>query len=266
MKKIRVPQIIEKKKNGEKITMITAYDACIANIVDEAGIDMILVGDSLGNVIQGRENTLPVTLDEMIYHTSIVSRGVNYAHISTDMPFLSYQCSKEEAIRNAGLLIKNGKAESVKLEVNESFIETVYAIVKAGIPVISHIGLCPQSIHVMGGYKVQGYSKSEANHIIDLAKMSEEAGAFLLVLESVPYKLAKEITELVKIPTVGIGAGKYCDGQVLVFNDMAGLTAEPLPRFVKKFAEGRKIFLKATKDYISQVKKNSFPKKEHSYE
>ena len=254
------------KKSGDKIAMITAYDAAIANIVDEAGVDIVLVGDSLGNVIQGLSDTLPVELEEMIYHTLIVSRGIKNAHISCDMPFLSYQVSKQDAVRNAGRLVKEGRAESVKLEVNEQYLDTIYAINRAGIPVMSHIGLCPQSIHIMGGYKVQGKTKQDAEGLIKLAKSSEEAGAFLLILESIPFKLAKKITNNLSIPTVGIGAGDGCDGQVLVFNDMVGLTQEPLPKFVKRFAEGRKIFLEATEKYISEVKKGKFPKKEHSYE
>ena len=254
------------KKSGEKISMITAYDAATAEIVDTAGIDSILVGDSLGNVIQGLDNTLSVTLEEMIYHTKIVSRGIKNAHLSTDMPFLSYQVSVEQAITNAGRLIKEGNAESVKLEVNEEYIDTIYALYKAGIPVIAHIGLCPQSVHVTGGYRVQGRSRDDAENILHLAHLSEDAGAFLIVLESIPGALAEKITSSVSIPTIGIGAGKKCDGQVLVFNDMAGLSPEPLPRFVSKYAEGRKTFINATKKYIEHVKNQKFPSKNNSYE
>jgi len=254
------------KQSGEKITMITAYDAATAEIVDTAGIDSVLVGDSLGNVIQGLDNTLSVTLEEMIYHTKIVSRGVKNAHLSTDMPFLSYQVSVEQAINNAGRLIKEGNAESVKLEVNEAYIDTIYALYKASIPVIAHIGLCPQSVHVTGGYRVQGRSRDDADNLLELAHLSEEAGAFLIVLESIPGALAEKITSSVSIPTIGIGAGKECDGQVLVFNDMAGLSPEPLPRFVSKFAEGRRTFIKATEKYIEHVKKQKFPSKNNSYE
>ena len=254
------------KENGDKISMITAYDAATAELVDSAGIDSILVGDSLGNVIQGLDNTLAVSLDEMIYHTKIVSRGVKNAHLAADMPFLSYQVSVDSAISNAGRLIKEGNAESVKLEVNEEYIDTVYAINKAGIPVIAHIGLCPQSVHVAGGYKVQGRSKDDADHLLHLAHLAEDAGAFLLVIESIPAPLAEKITKSLSIPTIGIGAGNNCDGQVLVFNDMAGLSPEPLPKFVNKFAEGRKIFIKATEKYIQQVKSRKFPSKNNSYE
>lgn len=254
------------KENGDKISMITAYDAATARLVDSAGIDSILVGDSLGNVIQGLDNTLSVTLEEMIYHTKIVSRGVENAHLAADMPFLSYQVSVNTAINNAGRLIKEGNAESVKLEVKEEYIDTIYAINKAGIPVIAHIGLCPQSLHVDGGYRVQGRNRKDADHLLNLAHLSEDAGAFLLVLESIPSKLAEKITKSISIPTIGIGAGKDCDGQVLVFNDMAGLTPEPLPKFVNKFADGRNIFIKATEKYIRQVKNRKFPTKNNSYE
>ena len=265
MPKFRLSNFQSMKKSGEKITMITAYDSCTAEIADESGIEIILVGDSLGNVIQGEPDTLSVTMEEMIYHSLIVSRGIKNAHLSCDMPFLSYQASEIEAVENAGRLIKQGRAESVKLEINEEYIDTIYSINRAGIPVISHIGLCPQSVHVMGGYKVQGRSGKDAEHLLNLAELSEEAGAFMLVLESIPEKLAQKITKSVNIPTVGIGAGKHCDGQVLVFHDMVGLSKDPQPKFVKKFAEGRKLFKDATEKYIDQVKKGKFPGKNQSY-
>ena len=266
MVKNRITKFGSMKKSGEKISVITAYDACIAEIVDEAGVDIVLVGDSLGNVIQGKNDTLSVTLNEMIYHTDLVSRAVKNAHVSADMPFLSFQVSEEEAIESAGRLVKEGGAESVKLEINEEYVDTIYAVSKAGIPVVSHIGLCPQSIHMMGGYKVQGKTKKDADYLFNLAKLSEEAGAFLIVLESIPAKLATRITRSLSIPTIGIGAGSGCDGQVLVFHDMVGLNNDPLPKFVKKFADGRKIFLEATGKYIDQVKKGKFPTRNQSYE
>ncbi len=266
MEKIRITDLQKMKINAEKISMITAYDAPIASIVDEAGIDVVLVGDSLGNVVQGRSDTLSVTMDHMTYHTLMVSRGIKRAHLSCDMPFMSYQISKHEAIRNAGRLVKEGNAESVKLEVNEEYLETVYSINKAGIPVISHIGLCPQSIHRTGGYRVQGRSDEEGERLLELARSSQEAGAFLVVLESIPAKLAHRITQSLVIPTVGIGAGNVCDGQVLVFNDMAGLSPEPLPKFTRKYADSRNIFLDATKQYIKDVKESRFPGKENEYE
>src|ERR1700752_3507489 len=185
MKKVTVPEINDMKRRKEKIVMVTAYDAATANIIDGAGVDIILVGDSLGNVIQGLPDTLPVTMDEMIYHTKIVSRGVGRAHLCGDMPFMSYQASKDDAIRNAGRFIKEARAESVKIETNESYLDTIYAIQKAGIPVMGHIGLCPQSIHVIGGYKVQGRRDNDAKRLLELAKSTEDAGAFSLVLESI---------------------------------------------------------------------------------
>lgn len=265
MSKIRITDLQAMKKRGEKVTAITAYDACTAEIVDESGVDVVLVGDSLGNVIQGKKDTLSVTMDEMLYHTLMVSRGLSRAHLSSDMPFMSYQASKQESVRNAGRFLKEAGAESVKLEINEEYIETLYSIQKAGIPVISHIGLCPQSIHVTGGYKVQGRSKEDEDHISKLALLSEEAGAFMLLLESVPAKLARSITESVNIPTIGIGAGKYCDGQILVFHDVMGLSKGPQPKFVKKFSEGRKLFKDATKKYIDHVKKKRYPAEDQSY-
>jgi len=266
MSKTRITNLHVMKKESKKITMITAYDFYTAEILDEAGVNVVLVGDSLGNVVQGEKDTLSVTMDQMIYHTLIVSRGLKSAHLSSDMPFMSYHASKTEAIRNAGRLVKEGKTESVKLEVNEEYIDTVYAINKAGIPVISHIGLCPQSLHVMGGYKMQGRSKEDGDHILELATLSEEAGAFMLLLEGIPENLAKKITESVNIPTIGIGAGRYCDGHVLVFHDMMGLSKGPQPSFVKKFAEGKKLFKQAAEEYIEQVKKGKFPGKDQSHE
>lgn len=265
MKKLRTTDFSKMKERGEKIAMITAYDATIAAIVDAAGVDMVLVGDSLGNVVQGLEDTLSVTLDEMIYHTKIVSRGVARAHLCSDMPFLSYQKSPEEAIGNAGRLLKEGRAESVKLEVNEMYVDTVYRIQKAGIPVVAHVGLCPQSVHVMGGYKVQGGSPEERKALLNLAKSCEQAGAFMVVIESVLSGVAKEITGGLAIPTVGIGSGAACDGQVLVVNDMIGLTPEPLPKFVKKYAKVADTISDSAKKYVEDVKKGTFPSREHSY-
>ena len=265
MKKLRTTDFRKMKERGEKIAMITAYDATVAAIVDAAGVDVVLVGDSLGNVVQGLEDTLSVTLDEMIYHTKIVSRGVARAHLCSDMPFLSYQKSPEDAIESAGRLLKEGQAESVKLEINEEYVDTVYRIQKAGIPVVAHIGLCPQSVHVMGGYKVQGCLSGEREELLNLAKSCEQAGAFMIVVESVLSTVAGDITESLKIPTVGIGSGADCDGQVLVVNDMIGLTPEPLPKFVKKYAEVAEAISDSTKKYVEDVKKGTFPSQEHSY-
>lgn len=265
MKKITVP-IISSMKNKEKIVMVTAYDAPTAKMVDESGVDIILVGDSVGNVIQGRPNTLPVTMDEMIYHTKIVSRGNTSAHLCADMPFMSFQNSIEDSVRNAGRFVKESGAESVKLETTVDYLDTISAIRKAGIPVMGHIGLRPQSVHDMGGYKLQGREKSEGDKLVSLAKQIEDAGAFSVVLESIPAKLAKKITRAVKIPTIGIGAGPDCDGQVLVINDLLGISQEPLPKFVKKYAELRKTMTKATREYIKEVRGGAFPSSEHSYD
>lgn len=265
MKKLRTTDFLKMKEQGEKIAMITAYDATIAAIVDAAGVDVVLVGDSLGNVVQGLEDTLSVTLDEMIYHTKIVSRGVDRAHLCSDMPFLSYQKSPEEAIESAGRLLKEGRAESVKLEVNDAYVDTVYRIQKAGIPVVAHIGLCPQSVHVMGGYKVQGGLPGGREELLDLAKSCEQAGAFMVLIESVLSEVARDITESIGIPTVGIGSGVDCDGQVLVVNDMIGLTPEPLPKFVKKYAKVAQTISDSTKKYVQDVKEGNFPSKEQSY-
>ena len=266
MKKMTAPIIRSMKAEGLKIVMVTAYDAATARMVDEAGVDMVLVGDSLGNVVQGLPNTLPVTIEDMIYHTRIVSRGVEHAHLAADMPFMSYQASKEEALRNAGRLVKEAGAESVKLEINEDYVETLYSINKSGIPVIGHIGLCPQSVLEMGGYKVQGRGRQEARRLIDLAKMIEAAGAFSIVLESIPRTLAREITDSIKIPTIGIGAGPGCDGQVLVINDLLGLSPEPTPKFVKKYAELRELVGQSTREFIEEVRSGQFPGREHSYD
>ncbi|MFI5322630.1 MAG: 3-methyl-2-oxobutanoate hydroxymethyltransferase [Thermodesulfobacteriota bacterium] len=266
MNKMTVPEIRSMKAECRKIVMVTAYDAATARMVDEAGVDIVLVGDSLGNVIQGLPNTLAVTMDEMIYHTKIVSRGIDKAHLTADMPFMSYQASKEDALRSAGRFIKESGAESVKLETSEEYLETVYAINKSGIPVMAHIGLRPQSVLEMGGYKIQGRSEKEAAVLLELAKSIESAGAFSLVLESIPQSLAKEITDAIKIPTIGIGAGPGCDGQVLVINDLLGLSPEPTPRFVKKYANLREIVGKSTRAFISDVRSGAFPSEEHSYD
>ncbi len=264
MKKITVPEITGRKA-GKKIAMLTSYDATTARIVDDAGVDIILVGDSLGNVIQGEKTTLGVTIEEMLYHSKLVAGAVKYAHVCADMPFMSYQLSKHEALKNAGRFIKESKVESVKLELNEQHLETVCSITGAGIPVMAHIGLCPQSYHMIGGYKMQGKSRAESENYVELAKSSQKAGAFSLVLEGIPLELAKMITESVDIPTIGIGAGPHCDGQVLVINDLVGLNIEPSPRFVKQYADFRKSMTNAVKSFTSDVYNNKFPGLENSY-
>lgn len=266
MNKITVPEIREMKKRGEKVVMVTAYDANTARIIDEAGVDIILVGDSLGNVVQGLPNTLAVTVDEMVYHTKLVSRGAKNAHICADMPFMSYQLSRQEAVRNASRFIKEAGAEAVKLETTEDFLDTIYEIQKIGIPVMGHIGLRPQDVHKMGGYKIQGRDKAGAAELKELAKKAEDAGAYAIVLESIPRRLAAEITDSIRIPTIGIGAGPECDGQVLVINDLVGLSPEPMPKFVKKYANLKETMENATKEFISEVRQGTFPAEAHSYD
>ncbi|MDX9710494.1 MAG: 3-methyl-2-oxobutanoate hydroxymethyltransferase, partial [Trichloromonas sp.] len=238
MKKTKtILDIRRMKVEGEKITVLTAYDYPFARLMDLAGIDMILVGDSVGTVVAGYDNTLPVTLEEMLYHTRAVVRGTSSALVVTDMPFLSYQVDLAEARRNAGRLIKEGGAQAVKLEGGENIAATIRAIVDMDIPVVGHIGLTPQSIHRMGGFRVQGKEDLQARQLLADARAVEQAGAFALVLEGIPAPLAREITETVSIPTIGIGAGVHCDGQVLVIHDILGLCEKYSPKFVKRFAD-----------------------------
>ncbi len=259
--KITIPKLLQMKQKGEKISMLTAYDYPFAKIVDTAGVDIILVGDSVGNVIQGESSTLPVTMDEMIYHTRIVSKGVQRAMVIGDMPFLSYQTSVEEAIYNAGRFLKETGASAVKLEGGAQVSHIIKAISKASIPVQAHIGLTPQSVHQMGGFKVQ---RNEDRLIAD-AKEVEAAGAFSVVLEGIPADIAKKITAAVSIPTIGIGAGRDCDGQVLVLHDMLGLNDRHLPKFVKKYANLWDEAKTAIETYISEVGTGKFPGDEHCY-
>ena len=264
-KKFTTSSFSETKKNGDKISMITAYDYSMAKIVDEAGIDAILVGDSLGMVVQGYDSTLEVTMEDMVYHCRAVSRGVHRALIIGDLPFLSYHISTQEAVRNAGRMIQQGKANAVKLEGGVEIIEQVKSIIKAQIPVMGHIGLTPQSVNVLGGFKVQGKQELEARKIIDDAVALEKAGVFAIVLEAIPENLAKMITDKVSIPTIGIGAGKYCDGQVLVVNDLLGMYSDFTPKFVKQYANLNQIITKSIKDYIEDIRSENFPKKDHSF-
>jgi len=245
--------------------MLTAYDYPTAQIVDQAGIDMILVGDSLGNVVQGCANTLPVTMDEMIYHTKMVSRGTQTAMIVGDMPFLSYQTDKADAIRNAGRFLKEAGAEAVKLEGGTQMAEAIRAIVNAGIPVVAHIGLTPQYLHMLGGFKVQGKDEAAREKILADARAVQDAGAFSVVLEGIPSSLAKEIHEILHIPTIGIGAGPDCDGQVLVLHDLLGLFDRFTPKFVKKYANLKEQALKAVREYKQDVESGTFPSQEHSF-
>lgn len=263
--KVTVPEIKRMKEKGEKITSLTAYDYSFARILDAAGIDILLVGDSLGSVIQGQESTLPVTLDDVIYHTRAVVRGRKRALVVADMPFLSFQISVEEAKRNAGRLLQQGGAEAVKLEGGVEMLETVEAIVEIGIPVMGHVGLTPQSLHRFGGYKVQGKDRDQREKIIQDALAVEEGGAFSIVLEGIPMDLAQEITRRLSIPTIGIGAGQHCDGQVLVVHDMLGLFDMYAPKFVKQYADLKGVMAEAVKNFITEVKEGRFPDEEHSF-
>ena len=263
--KITVPHILKMKQRGEMITCLTAYDYSFASILDQAGVEMLLVGDSLGCVVQGNHNTLGVTMDEMVYHTRIVVRGRKRALVIGDMPFLSYQTSKEQALQNAGRFLKEGGAEAVKLEGGENVKETIAAIVDAGVPVMGHIGLTPQSVHQFGGYKIQGRDKQRREKVLSDALAVEQAGAFSVVLEGMPLDLAREITERLTIPTIGIGAGAHCDGQVLVLHDMLGLFDDFTPKFVKQYADLKTTVSGAVKDFIGEVKERKFPAEEHSF-
>ncbi len=264
-KKITTSVLFEMKKKGEKITMLTAYDHIMAAQMDECGIDMILVGDSVGNVVLGYENTIPVTMDEMIHHCKAVTRGAKRALVIGDMPFMSYQASEEEAVKNAGRFLKEAHVEAIKLEGGDEIAKTLKRIVDAGIPAMGHLGLTPQSVNKFGGYGVRGGGEEEAEKIINDAKKLEEAGAFSIVLEKVPASLAKKITSELSIPTVGIGAGVHCDGQVLVTHDMLGLFEKFKPKFSKRYAELGKIMKDSYRKYIEEVKSEEFPAEEHSY-
>lgn len=253
------------KANGEKLTMLTAYDYSTAKLIDAAGIDSILVGDSLGNVILGYEDTLSVTVDDMIHHGAAVARGAKEALVIIDMPFMSYQTSVYDAVVNAGRLMKEGRGQAVKLEGGKEVCPQIKAITEAGIPVCAHIGLTPQSINAFGGFKVQGKDEAAAKKLIEDALAVQEAGAFAVVLECVPEKLATMVTSKLYIPTIGIGAGAGCDGQVLVYADMLGMFSDFTPKFVKRFAETGQIMTEAFKAYNEEVKAGTYPQAEHTY-
>lgn len=260
-----VPRILEKKANGEKISVITAYDATFARIFDDAGIDILLVGDSLGMVVQGRDSTLPVSVEEMIYHGAAVARGSRYAHIVIDLPFMSYQPSLELAMKNAGRLLAEGGGHAVKLEGGAEVAETIRHLVAAGVPVMGHVGLTPQSVHAMGGFRVQGKTRSAAKRVLEDARAVAEAGAYAIVLEGIPNDLAREISASLSIPTIGIGAGPDCDGQVLVSYDLLGLTPTLRPKFVKRYAELFDEAKRAVEAYIDEVSAGSFPSEEYTF-
>jgi 3-methyl-2-oxobutanoate hydroxymethyltransferase len=263
--KVTIQTLKKLKQIGQKICMVTAYDATFARLLDEAGADVLLVGDSLGMVVQGHDSTLPVTMDQMVYHSAAVSRGARRAHVVADLPFGSYQASADEAVRNAGRLLAEGHASSVKLEGGEAFAETVHRIVQAGIPVMGHLGLTPQSVHQMGGYKVQGRDVDSARAILDGAVALEQAGAYAVVLEGIPSDLAGKVSARLSIPTIGIGAGPACDGQVLVCYDLLGLNPGFKPKFVKRYAELHAAVQDAAKRYFSEVRSREFPDEAHAF-
>jgi len=253
------------KAQGQKICMVTAYDATFAKILDDAGADVLLVGDSLGMVVQGNDSTLPVTMDQMVYHSRAVTRGAKRAHVVGDLPFMSYQSSPEDAVKNAGRLVAEGGVGSVKLEGGSEFADVVSKIVRASIPVMGHLGLTPQSVHKMGGYVVQGRDEDTAKKIMADAIALEQAGCYALVLEGVPLELGKQITAQLSIPTIGIGAGKFCDGQVLVCYDLLGMNPDFKPKFVKRFANLHGDVTTAAKAFFSEVRAQTFPDEDHSF-
>jgi len=262
--RVTVPSLHRRKQRGEPITMLTAYDCTFARIFDTAGIDVLLVGDSLGNVVQGQDTTLPVTLDEAIYHTRLVARGASRSLVVADLPFGTFQISPEDALRNAVRCIKEGAAHAVKLEGGRSMAPTIERIVTAEIPVMGHVGLTPQAVHRMGGHRVQGRTDESAHRVIEDAHAVQEAGAFAVVLEGMPAELARAITQELEIPTIGIGAGVHCDGQVLVMHDMLGLS-DWTPSFVKQYAGLGVTVNQAARRFAEEVRERKFPDPEHSY-
>ena len=264
-RKMTVPEIRSMKEQGKKIVCLTAYDYCMARILDESGIDLMLVGDSLGSVVQGHDSTLPVTVDDIIYHTRAVIRGRTRALVVSDMPFMTFQLGVDEAKRNAGRLVQEGGAESVKLEGGVTQAATIEALVKMGVPVMGHVGLTPQSVHQFGGYRIQGRGEADARAILDDAMAVEQAGAFAVVLEGIPVQLAREITQRISIPTIGIGAGMHCDGQILVVHDMLGLFDDFTPKFVKRYANLKETIGGAVRSYMEEVRTAAFPAEEHTF-
>lgn len=263
--KITTQTVVEMKQQGEKISMLTAYDFTMAQIIDQAGIEIILVGDSASNVMAGFETTVPMTLDHMIYHTSCVVRGVDRALVIADMPFMSYQVTAKEALINAGRMMKEAGAHAVKMEGGKPIIDTVKKIVDAGIPVMGHLGLTPQSIYKFGTYKVRATDEEEAQGLINDAKLLQQAGCFSIVLEKIPAKLAERVSKELDIPTIGIGAGAGCDGQVLVLHDMLGLNKGFNPRFLRRYADLHSNMTDAVQQYISDVKSKDFPNDDEQY-
>lgn len=257
--RVRVPDFIEKKRRGEKLVMLTAYDATMARLFDHAGVDALLVGDSLGTVIMGEETTLPVTLDVVVHHTRAVTRGATRALVVADMPFMTYQVNADEAVRNAGRLLQEGGAAAVKLEGGKPIVGTVRRLVDAGIPVVGHLGLLPQSVHAVGGHRKPKMDTAAADSLLEDALALQSAGAFAIVLEAIPSDLARRVTAQVSVPTIGIGAGPECDGQILVSYDMLGLFDEFVPSFVKQYAHLAETVLTATQQYADDVRQGRFP-------
>jgi 3-methyl-2-oxobutanoate hydroxymethyltransferase len=264
-RKVTILTVQKKKESRKPITMLTAYDYSSALLVDEAGIDMILVGDSLAMVMLGMDSTVSLTMEEMLHHCRAVARGAKHSFLVGDMPFMSYQADTAEAVRNAGRFLKEGSMEAVKLEGGEEMIETIAAIVRAGIPVMGHIGLTPQSISKLGGYRVQGKTAADATRLLKDALALEQAGCFSIVLEAIPAAVAAVITEKLHIPAIGIGAGADCDGQVLVYHDLLGLFDRFTPSFVRRYADGRQVILQALIDFSEEVTDGRFPAQEHTY-
>lgn len=263
---VTIHRLIKWKQKGRRIAAVTAYDYTMARLVEQAGVDLILVGDSLGNVIQGHDSTIPVTVDDVVYHSRAVARAVEHAHLVGDMPFMSYQASLEEGMRNAGRLMKEGHVHSVKLEGGRQHADLVRRLVRSGVPVMGHLGLTPQSVHQLGGYRVQGRTEEAARLIVEDARILEQAGAYSIVLECVPERVAREVTKALSIPTIGIGAGPHCDGQILVLQDLLGLNDEFKPRFVRRFANLAEETVSALSTYVDEVRSESFPSAEETFD
>ncbi|MDO8613576.1 MAG: 3-methyl-2-oxobutanoate hydroxymethyltransferase [Dehalococcoidia bacterium] len=264
-RRVSITDLKAMKKRGERIAMLTAYDYPSARLVEEAGAPIILVGDSLGMVVLGYDSTVPVTMEEMLHHVKAVVRGTRRAHVVADMPFMSYQAGPQDALRNAGRLLKEGGAQSVKLEGGRHVAETVRALVQAGIPVMGHLGLTPQSVNQLGGYKVQGKTPAAAVKLVNDAVSLEQAGAYAVVLETIPAQLAQVITEKTSIPTIGIGAGPHCDGQVQVFHDLLGLFTDFVPKHAKRYAQVGEAIKQAVSEYVAEVREGAFPTERESF-
>ncbi len=265
MNRTTVVDLRRKKAERQKVTMVTAYDATMARLLDTAGVDALLVGDSLGMVVQGHADTLPVTLEQVIYHCQCVARGAERAHLVADLPFMTYQISPAQALENAGRMLREGRVQSVKLEGGVRIAESIRRLVEVGIPVMGHVGLTPQSVHAMGGFRVQGRTEDEAEAVLQDAVAVEEAGAYAIVLEGIPSELATRITERLSIPTIGIGAGAGCDGQVLVCNDLLGMDLSFAPKFVKRYARLEEVVIDAVRTYVDEVRSGAFPGPEHAF-